>query len=238
MPKSPLKKGIILAGGTGSRLQPATFVQNKHLLPVINFPMILFPLHTLRNMGITDVLIISGGNHIGGFAEFLGDGSDYGVSLTYRVQKDPTGIAGAIPLAKSFVEGEDLFAVILGDNFFDGDFAPVVESPALFLSYVPDASRFGVYDEEKNRITEKPAIDGGGWAVTGLYVYDQSAFEYAQLLHPSRRNEYEITDVNNAFLEQDEKIRIHKIDAYWSDMGTPESLIRTAQYLASKPFIP
>jgi glucose-1-phosphate thymidylyltransferase len=238
-PTKKLSKGVILAGGSGTRLRPATLTQNKHLLPVINFPMILFPLHTLKNMGVTDVLIISGGNHIGGFAEFLGDGSSYGVSLTYRVQKDPAGIAGALLLAEDFVDGEELFAVILGDNFFDGDFSPEdIYTPTLFVSYVPDAKRFGVYDEEHYTITEKPNIEGGGLAVTGLYVYDQLAFEYAESLTPSTRGEYEITDVNNAYLKSSREVRVRKIDSYWSDMGTPESLIRTSQYLVNKPFVP
>lgn len=216
-------KGIILAGGKGTRLRPATYAMNKHMVPILNKPMILYPLETLKSLGITDILLVSGGNHIGGFAEFLGDGSEYGVNLTYRVQKEAGGIAQALGLAKDFANGEQI-AVILGDNIFDNEqLSSNFEKDLayIFLKHVENAGRFGVYMDYK--IVEKPKVVSAGLAVTGLYIYPPSVFDIIPTLVPSGRGELEVTDINNAYLVTD-KCSVREIKGFWSDAGTPESL--------------
>lgn len=227
-----MKKGIILAGGKGTRLLPATRTQNKHLLPILNVPMILYPINSLKELGITDILIVSGGDHIGGFAEFLGDGSSYGCKLTYRVQPEALGIANALASGKDFLCGEDLFAVILGDNFFGdnlGTYKDLVCGPTIFTSLVNDAYRFGVFIKEDNRIVEKPGLFYG-LAVAGLYVYDPSVFDIIDKLTPSARGEYEVTDINNEYLCKNNLDVLH-LDGFWSDMGTTQSMYRTIKYV-------
>jgi glucose-1-phosphate thymidylyltransferase len=221
-------KGILLCGGMGTRLRPATFAMNKHMVPILNKPMVLYPLETLKSLGITDILLVSGGNHIGSFAEFLGDGSEYGVTLTYRVQKEAGGIAQALGLAKDFAQGEQI-AVILGDNVFENDFVPFFEKDVacLYLKYVHDAHRFGVFMDGK--IVEKPATVAGGMAVTGLYIYPANVFDILPTLKPSGRGELEITDVNNAFISTD-KCALREIKGFWSDAGTPESLATVTKW--------
>lgn len=215
-------RGIILAGGRGTRLQPATFAMNKHMVPILNKPMILYPINTLKSLGITDILLVSGGGHIGLFAEFLGDGSQYGVNLTYKVQMEAGGIAQALGLAKDFAGGKQV-AVILGDNIFSnditGNFKP--DKAYLYLKYVPDANRFGVYLDGK--IIEKPKDISGGLAVTGLYIYPPEVFDIVPTLAPSKRGELEITDVNNAFIERG-VCEVRQVKGFWSDAGTPDSL--------------
>jgi len=219
-------RGIILAGGKGTRLQPATFAMNKHMVPVLNKPMILYPLETLKDLGVTDILIVSGGNHLGAFADFLGDGADYGVDLTYRVQREAGGIAEALGLAEDYASGEEV-AVILGDNVFEpGQFdeakLELLDGYAhIFIKKVPDASRFGVYDS--GAIIEKPQGVKEGYAVTGLYVYPQDVFDVIRTLTPSARGELEITDVNNHYLKAG-TCGVRYVDGFWSDAGTPESL--------------
>lgn len=218
-------KGVILAGGTGTRLKPMTLVTNKHLLPVYDRPMIEYPLKTLIDVGCTDVLIVSGGNHIGAFAEYLGDGSRYGVSLTYRVQKDANGIAGALNCAKGYVNG--LFPVILGDNYFE---VPVtLNEPGIVVSYVEHPERFGVYDVESNTIIEKPEHPISNYAVTGLYWYDESILDEIPNLVESKRGELEVTDLNNTILKQN--CVIYKYEHMWSDMGTINSLNEVSNYV-------
>lgn len=237
-------KGVILAGGRGTRLQPATFAMNKHMVPILNRPMIMYPIETLMRFGIEDILIVSGGNHIGAFAEFLGDGSDMGVSLTYRVQKEAGGIAQALGLAKQFA-GDEQMVVILGDNIFGTEtpkglrsflFAKEIDGRAnIWVKEVSNANRFGVLIEEKNRIIEKPKDIKKGWAVTGLYSYPPYVFDEIESLVPSQRGELEITDINNYFLELN-RCDVTYMDPgdFWSDAGTPESLYEVSKWAYGK----
>ncbi len=223
-------RGIILAGGEGTRMMPATKIINKHLLPVLNNPMIIYPLKTLINLKITDILIVSGGNHLGGIINFLGSGSDYGVKLTYKVQSEAGGIAQALSLAKDFSNGEKI-AVILGDNFFNEEIKiSNISKPTIFLRQVSDPERFGVYDFKTKRIIEKPKKNIGNWAVTGLYFYDSEVFDFIETLKPSKRGELEITSVNNWYLKRN-RMEIQKLKEFWSDMGTPQSLLNTAKHI-------
>jgi len=221
-------KGVILAGGKGTRLLPATRAMNKHLIPILNKPMILYPLATLKEMGITDILIVTGGNHLGGFAELLGDGSEYGVNLTYRVQAEAGGIAQALALAEGFVE--DQFAVILGDNIFEYSVTPPFKC-GIVLKHTDEATRFGVYHEA--HIIEKPAEPLSDLAVTGLYFYTPEIFTFIRGLRPSARGELEITDVNNWCLKNLETTTTI-YDGFWSDAGTPESLAKTINWAIKK----
>ena len=222
-----LKKGIILAGGNGTRLGLLTSHTNKHLLPVYSKPMILYPLQTLLDMGIKDILIVTGGKHLGHFTDLLGSGSKFGCRFTYRVQDEAGGIAQALSLGEDFVDGP--FTVILGDNFFE--YAPVVPSSCgIVLKEVADPKRFGVYSPEKNLIIEKPEKPDSSYAVTGLYFYDPKIFDFIKTLEPSARGELEITSVNNWCLENLPTAIIH-YQGYWSDMGTPNSLLVAANWI-------
>ncbi len=219
-------KGVILAGGQGTRLRPLTQVVNKHLLPIFDKPMILYPLETLRGMDIAEILVVTGGEHLGRFAEFLGDGSDYGVSLTYKVQRGSGGIAHALALAKDFV-GAEQFAVILGDNIYE---YPVEPPPVcgLVLKEVEDPQRFGVYAD--GEIIEKPENPKSNLAVTGLYFYTPEIFTFIETLKPSARGEMEITDVNNWCLKNLSTATMI-YNGFWSDAGTFESLINSAIWI-------
>ncbi len=225
-------KGLILAGGKGTRLQPATLTMNKHMVPILNRPMILYPLETLAYAGIKDIMIVTGGEHIGAIAEFLGDGSRFGVRLTYRVQEQAGGIAQALGLAKEFVGGDSV-AVILGDNIFDKTKLPqklpegVGTTKALFFfKSVADPQRFGVpvfKDKMLVLIEEKPAQPKSNYAQTGLYVYPPSVFDIIPTLTPSARGELELTDVNNYFVRNGTSA-YHLFEGFWSDAGTRDSL--------------
>ena len=225
-------KGLILAGGKGTRLRPATLAMNKHIVPLLNKPMILYPLHTLKYAGVTNIMIVTSGEHIGSIAEFLGDGSSYNVSLTYRVQKDAGGIAQALGLAKDFV-GDDSVTVILGDNIYENEQLPQtlpvgvgVDRAMFFLSEVPDPERFGVPTIENNvitHITEKPTKPESHYAVTGLYIYPPNVFDIIPTLTPSARGELELSDVNNWYV-QNKKCSHHILKGFWSDAGTRDSL--------------
>lgn len=226
-------RGVILAGGKGTRMLPATRVMNKHLIPLLNKPMILYPLETLKRLGITDIMVISGGEHLGGIIELLGDGSEYGVDLTYRAQKEAGGIAQALSLAEGFVGFEGHFAVILGDNVFGSDLVvPLVKqlTSTLIVKEVEDPQRFGVFSDKSRRIVEKPKKPDSNLAVTGLYIYTWEVFSLIRRLKPSRRGELEITDLNNLLLD---KLRcdVYETRSFWSDVGTPESMLRTIKYL-------
>lgn len=232
-------KGVLLCGGKGTRLQPATLTTNKHLLAVLNEPMILYPLRTLKKFGVNDVLLVTGGNHIGAFADFLGDGSAFGVNITYKVQSEAGGIAQALSLAEDFYRGYDgNVVVILGDNIYDNEALfrsflhniPLTgltgESAILFVKSVPDASRFGVaeiVDDSIVSIEEKPEKPKSSYAVTGLYIYPKGVFKILPKLTPSARGELEITDVNNHYVKRGLCSAI-KVDGFWSDAGTPDSL--------------
>lgn len=236
-------KGVILAGGLGSRLFPLTHATNKHLLPVFDQPMIFYPIQTLTKGGIDEILIVTGGPHAGHFVPVLRDGRQFGLRrLEYAYQDGNGGIAEALSFAETFADGEPL-CVILGDNTTDADIGPAIRSfdqgARLFLKEVPDPERFGcpVFDAGDRqhiiRIQEKPSQPASDFAVTGLYIYDQGVFDYIRSLSPSDRGEYEITDVNNHYLE-DGRLDWHELTGFWSDAGTFQSLYRSTRYWAEK----
>lgn len=227
-------KGIILAGGTGSRLYPLTKVTNKHLLPVYDKPMIYYPLQTLIHAGIEDIMIISGRGHAGHFLELLGSGAELGVHLTYEIQEEAGGIAQALGLAEDFADKEPV-TVILGDNIFQDKVRNEVKSfesgAKIFLKEVPDANRFGVAEIKEDKIIsieEKPSAPKSNLAVTGLYVYDSRVFDIIHTLKPSGRGELEITDVNNEYINMGE-MNFSVLLGFWSDAGTFESLFRASE---------
>lgn len=230
-------KGIILAGGSGSRLFPLTKVTNKHLLPIYNKPMIYYPLYTLVDAGIKEIMIVSGRGYAGHFLELLGSGNEFDVEINYAVQEEPGGIAHALSLARRFAKNDNM-AVILGDNIFENkfNFDNFKEGAKIFLKEVTDAQRFGVAKIENGKIIaieEKPKIPPSNLAVTGLYLYDAKVFDIINTLKPSNRGELEITDVNNAYIK-DDNIQYDIIKGFWSDAGTFESLFRSSSFLRSK----
>lgn len=224
-------KGIILAGGNGNRLKPLTEVTNKHLLPVYDKPMIFYPLQTLLEAGVKDILIVTGKEYAGGFLKLLGSGRDFGCRINFEVQEDALGIAHALGLAQDFVGG-DHCAVILGDNIYEDTFKDAIghftTGGHIFLKEVDDAGRFGVATIEKNRIikvVEKPKDVNRALAVTGLYLYDLTVFDVIKTLKPSGRGELEITDVNNYYIQKG--MMSHTIlKGQWTDSGTFESLYK------------
>ncbi|ANY74139.1 spore coat protein [Paenibacillus ihbetae] len=227
-------KAIILSGGTGSRLHPLTKVTNKHLLPVGKYPMIFYPVYKLRQAGLTDILIVTGKDHMGDVVNLLGSGRDMGVSFTYKVQDEAGGIAQALYLAKQFA-GEEQIAVILGDNVFEDDISSYVSKfkqqksgAKILIKEVSDPQRFGVPELEGDRIVsieEKPSYPKSQYAVTGIYMYDSSVFDIIKTLKPSPRGELEITDVNNAYIERGE-LTFDILQGWWTDAGTHASLAR------------
>lgn len=223
-----IKKGVILAGGNGTRLRPLTNITNKHLLPVWNKPMILYPLQTLLDMGIKDILIVTGGEYLGQFVDLLGSGSTYGCNLTYKVQDEAGGIAQALLLAEDFVDSQ--FSVILGDNIFEGS-VEVPTTCGLVVKEVTDPERFGVLF--MNKIEEKPKQPKSDMAVTGLYFYTPDIFKFIRTLKPSERGELEITDVNNWCIEN-LQTSIIPHGGFWSDAGTFDSLFKATQWAKSQ----
>jgi glucose-1-phosphate thymidylyltransferase len=224
-------KGVILAGGTGSRLYPLTKVTNKHLLPVYDKPMIYYPMETLINAGIKDIMIVSGRGHAGHFLELLGSGVEHGVHFTYEIQEKAGGIAQALSLAEDFVDGDSV-TVILGDNIFQDNVKEDVSNfnggAKIFLKEVPDAHRFGVAELKGKKvigIEEKPKEPKSNFAVTGLYIYDSEVFDAIKTLKPSGRGELEITDVNNYYVNKG-VMEYKALEGFWSDAGTFESLLR------------
>jgi glucose-1-phosphate thymidylyltransferase len=218
-------KGVILCGGNGTRLRPLTLTTNKHLIPVFNKQMILYPLQTLLDGGIKDILIVTGGEYMGQFIDLLGSGSKFGCNFTYKVQDEAGGIAQALLLAEDFVDGD--FVVILGDNIFEDKL--VFDRPKLFVRAVPDAGRFGVLTN--GRIVEKPQGVTSGVAVTGCYVYPKWIFDFIKTLKPSARGELEITDVNNHIIDD---LMVDVVSGFWSDAGTFESLKNASTFMANK----
>lgn len=222
-------KGIILAGGTGSRLYPLTKVTNKHLLPVGDKPMIYYPIEKLTEAGISEILIVTGTEHMGDVVNLLGSGRDFGCRFTYKVQDEAGGIAQALGLAENFV-GNDSMAVILGDNIFESDLKKAVNEftgsgAQIMIKQVPDPDRFGVVELDGDKIVgieEKPAQPKSEYAVTGIYMYDSNVFEFIKTLKPSGRGELEITDVNNHYIRQG-KMKYSILEGWWTDAGTPES---------------
>jgi glucose-1-phosphate thymidylyltransferase len=230
-------KGIILAGGTGSRLYPLTKITNKHLLPIYDKPMIYYPLQTLIDAGLDEIMIVSGKGHAGHFLELLGSGAEFGVHLTYEIQEEAGGIAQALGLAEDFADDDDV-AVILGDNIFQDRVLKAVQSfesgAFVFLKEVPDANRFGVAEiggDHIISIEEKPAKPKSNYAVTGLYLYDNNVFDIISTLKPSGRGELEITDVNNEYIRKG-AMSYSVLEGFWSDAGTFESLLRAGMMVA------
>lgn len=227
-------KGIILAGGTGSRMYPCTKVTNKHLLPVWDKPMIYYPLRTLMNAGIKEVLIISGPGHAGHFVNMLGSGKEFGIRISYEIQDEAGGIAQALGLAENFADKENI-VVILGDNIFedDIDLSNYKEGAMVFLKEVKDPQRFGVAELDGDKIVsieEKPKNPKSNYAVTGLYVYDKNVFSVIKTLKPSARGELEITDVQNAYIKNG-LLNYSILKGFWSDAGTFDSLHRASNHV-------
>jgi glucose-1-phosphate thymidylyltransferase len=236
-------KGVILAGGMGTRLFPLTKVTNKHLLPVYDKPMIYYPIQCLVNAGIDDIMIVTGGRKSGDFLELLGNGKDFGLKhLNYTYQEGEGGIAAALALAEDFADGEPI-CVILGDNILQKPIGPAVERYArtkrgglVLLKEVPDPERFGVPILEGGRIVrieEKPKTPGSPYAVIGVYMYDARVFEIIRTLKPSGRGELEITDVNNQYLAWGE-LDFGYVDGWWTDAGAIESLYRATCLVAQE----
>jgi glucose-1-phosphate thymidylyltransferase len=236
-------KGIILAGGTGSRLYPLTKVTNKHLLPVYNKPMIFYPIQTLVDSGINDILIVSGKGHAGHFLELLGDGHDFGASFHYAVQSEAGGIAQALGLAEKFAAGEKV-VVMLGDNILEDDITPAVQEFAkqqsggrIYLKEVHNPRSYGVAEiGEDGRVVgieEKPDEPKSNFAVVGLYMYDPTVFDVVKSLKPSARGELEITDVNNYFVDRGEMFADY-LEGWWGDGGESFVSYMEACLLAAK----
>jgi len=236
-------KGVILAGGSGSRLRPLTKVTNKHLLPVYDKPMIFYPLETLITAGVKDILIVTGAENAGDFLKLLGSGSEFGVNLYYRVQDGSGGIAEALGLAEVFV-GDDRCTVVLGDNIVEDNIEKFVNNfenskeveACIFLKEVDDPERFGVAEISGDRIIsieEKPKKPKSNFAVTGIYMYSPAVFDIIKNLKPSARGEYEITDVNNAFIRRG-TLSFSRLKGFWTDAGTFQSLHRATNLVKKK----
>jgi glucose-1-phosphate thymidylyltransferase len=234
-------KGVVLAGGTGSRLSPLTRVTNKHLLPIYEKPMIYYPIQTLVNAGIQDILVVTGGKNAGEFLRLLGNGKDFGLKhVNYTYQEGEGGIAQALGLAEFFADGEPI-CVILGDNIIEGnvcraanDFRKQGKGAKIILKQVTDADRFGVAEVKGDRIVgieEKPKRPKSDLAVIGIYFYDGTVFEKIKRLKPSGRGELEITDVNNFYIEEG-SLTYDKLEGWWTDAGTFESLLRANNLVA------
>jgi glucose-1-phosphate thymidylyltransferase len=236
-------KGVVLAGGTGSRLFPLTKITNKHLLPIYDKPMIFYPIQTLVEAGIRDILVVTGGRNAGDFLRLLGNGKEFGLAhLNYTYQEGEGGIADALSLAEHFADNHKL-CVILGDNIIEGSIRPAVEDflrqptgARILLKEVADAPRFGVAEIRGDRIAgieEKPRQPKSNYAVTGIYMYDDTVFDKIRGLVPSGRGELEITDVNNAYI-QEGTMTFSFLEGWWTDAGTFESLLRAGALVASQ----
>ncbi|MBU1701364.1 MAG: NTP transferase domain-containing protein [Candidatus Eisenbacteria bacterium] len=237
-------RGIVLAGGLGTRLAPLTTITNKHLLPVYDKPMIYYPIETLVQAGVQDILLVTGGNNAGDFLRLLGNGKAFGLShIDYVYQEGEGGIAEALGLAEYYSSGQSI-AVILGDNIIQDDITPYVTSfhqqgggAKILLKEVPDPQRFGVAvleGERVSRIIEKPKDPPSNYAVTGIYMYDSRVFDIIKTLKPSDRGELEITDVNNAYIKMNE-MTYDFLKGWWTDAGTFESLYRANCLVAELP---
>jgi glucose-1-phosphate thymidylyltransferase len=234
-------KGVVLAGGTGSRLNPLTRVTNKHLLPVYDKPMVYYPIQTLVNAGIEEILLVTGGKNAGDFLRLLGNGRDFGLKhLNYTYQEGEGGIAAALGLAEYLADGEDI-CVVLGDNIIENNVCQAVENfkkqkegAKLLLKEVTDAHRFGVAEIRGERVVgieEKPKVPKSKFAVIGIYLYDATVFEKIRRLKPSGRGELEITDVNNLYI-QESRLSYEILDGWWTDAGTFDSLLRANNLVA------
>ena len=234
-------KGVVLAGGLGSRLRPLTAVTNKHLLPVYDQPMIYYPIQTLVNAGITDIMIVTGGNSAGDFLRLLGNGKAFGLKhLNYTYQEGEGGIAAALALVEHFA-GSEPICVLLGDNIIRGNIRSAADAyreqgrgAKILLKKVPDPQRFGVPQLDGRRvlrIDEKPSKPESEYAVIGIYMYDARVFEIIRKLKPSGRGELEITDVNNAYIDRGE-MSWDELQGWWTDAGTFESLLHASNLVA------
>jgi glucose-1-phosphate thymidylyltransferase len=234
-------KGVVLAGGLGSRLRPLTAVTNKHLLPVYDKPMIYYPVQTLINAGIRDIMIVTGGNSAGDFLKLLKNGKDFGLKhLNYTYQEGEGGIAAALSLCEDFADSEPV-CIVLGDNIIEGNISRAVRAygeqgggAKILLKKVSDPQRFGVPELEGTRvrrIEEKPEKPKSDYAVIGIYMYDAEVFEIIKTLKPSGRGELEITDVNNAYIERG-TMTWNELEGWWTDAGTFESLLHASKLVA------
>jgi len=234
-------KGVVLAGGLGTRLRPLTSVTNKHLLPVFNQPMIYYPLQTLVNAGITDIMVVTGGSSAGDFLRLLGNGKAFGLKhLNYAYQEGEGGIADALSLVEHFAADEPV-CVVLGDNIIEGNILSAVNAyrqqgggAKIILKKVPDPQRFGVPLLDGNnvvRIDEKPSVPQSDYAVIGIYMYDARVYEIIRSLEPSGRGELEITDVNNAYIDRNQ-MTWEELEGWWTDAGTFESLLHASNLVA------
>jgi glucose-1-phosphate thymidylyltransferase len=233
-------KGIILAGGKGTRLYPATKITSKQLLPVYNKPMIFYPVETLVNAGIKNILIIVAPDHSGDFLNLLGSGKEFGAKFTYEIQDEARGLADAFIIGADFI-GKDNVTMILGDNIFENDFRKSIKEfdggAKIFAKHVHDPERFGVpeFDKDMNvlSVEEKPKKPKSSYALVGMYIFDNRVVEYARNLTPSKRGEIEITDLQSKYLEQGE-LKVDIIDGMWEDAGTFDSLLRASNFMADK----
>lgn len=238
-------KGVVLAGGKGSRLHPLTKITNKHLLPVYDKPMIYYPIQTLVDAGIRDILIVTGGGNAGDFLRLLANGKEFGLThLNFTYQEGEGGIAEALSLAQHFAEGERI-CVVLGDNILEKSIKDAVDAfqrqergARILLKEVPDAERFGVAEMNGHKIIgieEKPSKPKSDYAVTGIYLYDETVWDKIKTLVPSGRGELEITDVNNAYIAEG-GMEFSYLDGWWTDAGTFDSLLRACNLVAeSRP---
>ncbi len=236
-------KGVILAGGLGTRLHPLTKITNKHLLPIYDRPMIYYPLETIVKAGIEEILLVTGGNNAGDFLKLLGNGKEFGLKhLNYTYQEGEGGIAEALRLSEYFVDGDSV-VVILGDNIIEKSIEKAVRNfgkqssgAKILLKEVEDPQRFGVAELDRDRvinIEEKPKYPKSNYIVTGVYMYDSEVFDIIKTLKPSDRGELEITDVNNLYIEK-KKMTFEIMDGWWTDAGTFESLYRASSLIARK----
>ena len=237
-------KGVILAGGQGTRLLPLTRAVNKHLLPVGEKPMLQHCVEKMLEAGILDIMVVTGGEHFGGIAEFLGSGKQFGCRITYRVQEEAGGIAQALLLAEGFPKEGESICVLLGDNIFEDSLLPLAQQFCTYgyngsmvvLKAVPDPERFGVATIDGNKIVkivEKPEHPESNLAVTGIYFYDSTVFDIVRRLRPSARGEFEITDVNSAYVVRGQ-MRFARMDGWWTDAGTHESYRRANELVMTK----
>ncbi|WP_199621247.1 sugar phosphate nucleotidyltransferase [Paenibacillus alkalitolerans] len=238
-------KGVILAGGTGSRLYPLTKISNKHVLPVGKYPMIYYPIYKLLQAGIREILIVTGKEHTGAIVNLLGNGREFDAEFTYKVQEEAGGIAQALALAETFV-GTDLFTVILGDNVFSDRIGSYIDKfkeqshgAKVLIKQVPDPQRYGVPELKNDRIVsieEKPSLPKSTYAVTGIYMYDSRVFDIVKTVKPSGRGELEITDVNNEYIKANE-LTYDVLQGWWTDAGTHESLARANEWARESDYM-
>jgi len=235
-------KGVVLGGGTGSRLMPLTKVINKNILAVYDKPLIYYPIMTMREAGIEEILLISGRGHAGQYLDLLSNGKELGVKLTYVIQEEPKGIAHALSIAEDFADNGPI-AMILGDNIYEeslkqavDDFKKQEKGAKIIIKQVPDPQRFGVVEFDGDRvidIQEKPQSPKGDWISTGFYMYDKRCFDFIRTLRPSARGEFEITDLSNCYIK-DGTLTYYKTTGEWIDAGTFDSLLKANIFIAKK----